>query len=77
MSGDSLKDSLQSLAEGIKHFADVRSRHTTESVNEPSYNDRVQDKLAELGLKMYPSYYWQAIEYFVTNLEYVKKWLRS
>ena len=77
VSGDSLKDSLESLAEGIKRFAEVRSRHTTESVNQPSDNDRVQDKLDELGLEMYPSYYWQAIEYFVNNPEYAKRWLRS
>ena len=46
-------------------------------VNAPSEYDRVQDKLAELGLEMYPSYYWQAIEYFVNNPEYAKRWLRS
>ena len=57
VSGDSLQESLESLADEIKHFAEVRSRATTNSVNAPSEYERVQDKLAELGLEMYPSYY--------------------
>ena len=77
VSGYSLQESLESLVDGVKRFTEVRSRATTNSVNAPSEYDRVQHKLAELGLEMYPSYYWQAIEYFVNNPEYAKRWLRA